>query len=132
MKRRLTVALALAGVFCFFAVAADLPDKWRSWRYSRAIEGTNSDDNLPAELNLPWEMFVHCRPDCADLRIVNSSGAEVPYVLQEKHTQQNPQSHGAGIIENSFVAGHYTQVIGDLGGKPINYDRVRVETSRPD
>jgi hypothetical protein len=132
VKRRLTVALALAGVFCFFAVAADLPDKWRSWRYSRAIEGTNSDDNLPAELNLPWEMFVHCRPDCADLRIVNSSGAEVPYVLQEKHTQQNPQSHGAGIIENSFVAGHYTQVIGDLGGKPINYDRVRVETSRPD
>lgn len=132
MKLRLTAALVLAGVFCLLIVSADLPDKWRSWRYSRAIEGTASNDSQPVELALPWEMFSHCRPDCADLRIVNSSGAEVPYVLEEKHTQQNPQSHAAAIIENSFVAGHYTQVIGDLGDKPINYDRVRVETDRPD
>jgi len=132
MKLRLTAALALAGVFCFFAFSADLPNKWRSWRYSRAIEGTASDDNQPAELGLPWEMFAHCRPDCADLRVVNSIGEEVPYVLEQTHTRQNPESHRARILESSFVAGHYTQLIGDLGEKPPDYDRVRVETSLPD
>jgi hypothetical protein len=132
VKGRLTIALVLVGVFCFLAASADLPDKWRSWRYSRAIAGTLSDNDQPAEVTLPWEMFSHCRPDCADLRLVNSNGEEVPYVLEEKQVQQNPQSHTAGIIENSFVAGQYTQVIGDLGDKPLNYDRVRVETSRPD
>jgi hypothetical protein len=132
MMRRVTTALLLAGVFCFLAISANLPDRWRSWHYSRAIVATASETDQPVELSLPWEMFAHCRPDCADLRIVNSSGQEVPYVLQEKHTQQNAQSHTAGIIENSFVAGQYTQVVADLGGSSLNYDRVRVETSRPD
>ena len=132
MKLRLTAALALAGVFCLLVFSADLPDKWRSWRYSRAIEGTASGDNQPVELVLPWGMFAHCRPDCSDLRVVNSTGDEVPYILKETRTQQNPESHSARILENSFVAGRYTQLIGDLGEKPPNYDGVRVETSRPD
>src|SRR6266699_2213238 len=36
------------------------------------------------------------------------------------------------VIENSFIPGQYTQVIGDLGEAHASYDRVKVETSRPD
>ena len=44
----------------------------------------------------------------------------------------NPEEHAARVVENSFVADRYTQVIGDLGEGHANYDRVKVETSRPD
>jgi len=130
--RRATSALLLASVSCFLAMSADLPDKWRAWRYSRPIEGKPSEPDGAAQLSLPWDIYVHCRAGCDDARIVNSRGDEVPFVIAERHAASNPESRAARIIENSFVADHYTQVIGDLGEGSLNYDRVKVETSRPD
>jgi len=130
--RRATSALLLASVCCLLAMSADLPDKWRTWRYSRPIEGQPSQRDGAAQLSLPWEIYAHCQAGCEDTRIVTSQGDEVPFVIAERHAASNPQSHAAQIIEHSFVADHYTQVIGDLGGGQLNYDRVKVETSRPD
>ena len=130
--RRIISAVLLTSVMSFLALSADLPDQWRSWRYSRAVLGFSAGSIGPAELSLPWEIYSRCQPGCEDLRIVNSQNKEVPYVIEGKQTPKNIESHSARIIENSFVAGHYTQVIGDLGeGQPISYDRVRVETERP-
>lgn len=130
--RRATSALLLASVSCLLAISADLPDKWRAWRYSRAIEGQPSQGDRAAQLSLPWEIYAHCQAGCEDARIVTSHGDEVPFVIAQRHAVSNPESHAAQIIENSFVADHYTQVIGDLGEGRLNYDRVKVETSRPD
>jgi Protein of unknown function (DUF3999) len=132
MMRRMASAILLAGVFCIIAISADLPDKWRRWRYSRAIEGAAAVRDEPAELTLPWEVYVHCRANGDDVRILNSRSEEVPFVLQEKPVQRNAEAHPARIVENSFVAGNYTQVIGDLGEQHLNYERVKVETNRPD
>ena len=125
-------ALFFAGMIGVLALPADLPDKWRSWRYSRAVQILVTEGDAPAEVSLPWEMYPHCQPGCEDVRIVNSNGEEVPYVLQARHAPRNLEEHAARVIENSFVAGQYTQVIGDLGDSHPNYDRVKVETSRPD
>jgi len=130
--RRATSALLLASVSCLLAMSADLPGKWRAWRYSRPIEGQPSQRDGAAQLSLPWEIYAHCQAGCEDTRIVTSQGDEVPFVIVERHVASNPQSHAAQIVENSFVADHYTQVIGDLGEGRLNYDRVKVETSRPD
>jgi hypothetical protein len=130
--RRATSALLLASVSCLLAMSADLPGKWRAWRYSRPIEGQPSQRDGAAQLSLPWEIYAHCQAGCEDTRIVTSQGDEVPFVIAERHVASNTQSHAAQIVENSFVADHYTQVIGDLGEGRLNYDRVKVETSRPD
>jgi Protein of unknown function (DUF3999) len=132
MMRRVISAVLLAGVIGFLAFSAELPDKWRSWRYSRAVQTSQTDTDGPAEMLLPWEMYVHCQSDCEDVRIVNSSGEEVPYVAAGRQAPRNVREHAAHVIENSFVADQYTQVIGDLGESHADYDRVRVETSRPD
>jgi len=132
MIRRIISALLFAGMIGVLALPADLPDKWRWWRYSRAVQITATEGDAPAEVSLPWEMYPHCQPGCEDVRIVNSNGQEVPYVLQARHAPRNLQEHAARVIENSFVAGQYTQVIGDLGDRHPNYDRVKVATSRPD
>jgi len=132
MMRRVASVVLLAVAFCAIAMSADLPEKWRVWHYSRAIEGTIALGDEPAELTLPWDIYAHCRASCDDLRILNSRSEEVPFVLQERPAHRYGEAHPARIVENSFVAGNFTQVIGDLGQQHVNYDRVEVDTNRPD
>lgn len=132
MMRRVASTILLAGAFCAIAISTELPDKWREWRYSRAIQGAATAGDAPAELTVSWDIYAHCRGDCDDLRILNSRGEEVPFVLQAKPVQRIAEARPARIVENSFVVGNFTQVIGDLGEQHGNYDRVKVETNRPD
>ena len=96
------------------------------------MQTSQTDTDGPAKVLLPWEIYAHCRPGCEDVRIVNSSGEGVPYVTEGKRVQRNVEEHAARVIENSFVSGQYTQVVGDLGEGHAGYDRVKVETNRPD
>jgi hypothetical protein len=132
MMRRIISAVLLTSAVSFLAFSAELPDNWRWWRYSRAVQTSQTDADGPAEVLLPWEMYAHCQPGCEDVRIVNSSGEGVPYVAEGRRVPRNVEEHAARVIENSFVAHQYTQLIGDLGESHANYDRVKVETSRPD
>jgi len=130
--RRIISAVLLTSVIGILALAAELPDKWRSWRYSRAVQTSQTDADGPTEVLLPWEMYAHCQPGCEDVRIVNSSGEAVPYVAEGRRVPRNVEEHAAHVVETSFVADRYTQIIGDVGEAHASYDRVRVETSRPD
>ena len=130
--RRIISAVLLTSVIGFLALAAELPDKWRSWRYSRAVQTSQTDADGPAEVLLPWEMYAHCQPGCEDVRIVNSSGEGVPYVAEGRRVPRNVEEHAAHVVETSFVADRYTQIVGDVGEAHASYDRVKVETSRPD
>jgi len=120
-----------------FAGAADLPDHWSSWRYSRPVLQDSTSQNAsptgtPAEIRLPWDLFAHCNAGCADLRVVDAQGQEIPYELRTDRATTRSESHEGRIMENSFASGKYTQIVGDLGRDSPFYDRVRVETDRPD
>jgi hypothetical protein len=132
MRRRPTIILLLICALGSLLLSAELPEKWRSWRYSRFIQTALQNDTSTVQLELPWDMYAHCQPGCEDVRIVNSRGEEVPFVLQERHQQTNSTSLAARLVENSFVPDRYTQVIGDLGADHPAYDRIQVGTSRPD
>jgi Protein of unknown function (DUF3999) len=137
MIRRAALALSLGGIAAALAAPSNLPDHWRSWRYSRLIlqnpaSSENSHVGNPAEFRLPWELFGHCNAGCADLRIADAQGQEVPYELKTDHATAHSESYEARIIENSFVTGKFTQVVGDLGRDAPFYDRVRVETTQAD
>jgi hypothetical protein len=129
--QRILISLLACGVLGLWANCADLPEKWRSWHYSRPVVNQSSGIDSPVEVQLPWAMFDHCKPGCADLRIVDSLGGEVPFEMERYSAEQNVQSQQARIVENSFVTDHYTQIIGDLGEAHAVYDRVKVETDRP-
>jgi hypothetical protein len=132
MIRRLITGFLLCSALSLLAISADLPEQWRSWHYSRALQLPQASGEAPAEVVLPWEIYAHCRPGCEDVRIVNSSGGEVPFVVEARYAARNVESRAARVLENSFVPSEYTQVIGDLGEGFASYDRVRVETSRAD
>jgi hypothetical protein len=128
----------LVSAATLLASAADLPDRWRAWRYSRPIaqdsssapEGTQSPK--PAEILVPWNVFLHCNPGCRDLRIADAQGQEIPYQLKTEHATSRSESHEVQIVESSFATGKYTQVVGDLGSDAPFYDRVRIETPLSD
>lgn len=132
MIRRTIAAVVLACAFAFLTLSEELPAKWRSWRYSRILQAAPADTDNPAEVMLPWEIYARCQPGCEDARVVNSRGEEVPYIRAGRRAARNVEEHAARILENSFVADRYTQVIGDLGDTHGAYDRVKLETSRPD
>jgi uncharacterized protein DUF3999 len=132
MTPRAIASVLLCAIFSLLSVSGDLPEQWRSWHYSRALQQPQAPVETPVELVLPWEIYAHCRPGCEDVRIVNSSGGEVPFVVEARHTARNVESRAARVLENSFVSSEYTQVIGDLSEGFGPYDRVRVETSRAD
>lgn len=132
MVRRAIIACLVARALSLAVLSAELPDKWRAWRYSRPIQGQAAESDGRAELSLPWEIYAHCYANCDDVRIVNSRGEEVPFVIAERHAAPNAESRAARILEKSFVTNRYTQVIGDLGEGRLNYDHVRIETSRQD
>ena len=130
-----SVAACLAGAV--LAGAADLPDRWRAWRYSRPIlqdspSEASTDAGKPGEIRLPWDLFARCNNACADLRIVDGQGQEVPYELKTDRASSHSESHEVHIVENSFAIGKYTQVVGDLGNDAPFYDRVRIETPLTD
>ncbi len=134
---RLTLRLALfASAATLLTSAADLPDRWRAWRYSRPIAQDSSPEGSqsprPAEILVPWSVFPHCNAGCGDLRIADAQGQEVPYQLKTEHATSRSESHEVHIVENSFAVGKFTQVVGDLGGDAPFYDRVRIATPLSD
>jgi hypothetical protein len=132
MIRRGSLALFFAALAVFLATAADLPDRWRSFHYSRPLTSATPQLGGYGELRLPWEIFAHCSENCADLRVIDPGGSEVPYQLITEHAVIHAESRNASIVENSFVPGKYTQVVGDLGQDTFTFDRVRLETVEPD
>ena len=129
--RRIVALFLLATSLCVAAASPDLPEKWRSWRYSRAVTANPATADSPSTIELPWELYAHCRSWCVDVRLLNSQGAEVPYEIMEI-LASGSTGRAARVIENSFVSGQYTQVIGDLGaGREESFDRVRVDTTEP-
>jgi len=126
MIRRVSATLTVAGVFCSLALSGDLPDRWRTWLYSRAVVPYASQTNEQAEIRLPWEVFAHSASACADLRLIDGQGQEVPYEVTTDKAVSHSENYGARLVENSFVAGRYTQVVGDLGQQFPLFDRLRV------
>jgi len=111
---------------------ADLPQRWRSWRYSRAVQAPPSQDSLRSEIALPWDLFARCLPNCADVRLIDDRGQEVPFDLRADRDEFHSETHPTKLVENSFVRGEYTQIIADAGEDPSVYDRVSIDTPRPD
>jgi len=136
MIRRATFTAICALAAAFLVRAGDLPDRWRNWRYTRSVQQNSTISSeaagTPAEIRLPWDIFAHCNTGLSDVRVLDDQGREVPYALRIDRGSAGSESHEAHILENSFAAGKYTQVVGDLGHDVPIYDRVRVETAAPD
>ncbi len=119
MKRRSLSLFLLLTALAAAAFAADLPPAWRSWRYSRSIFGIPTDMRDPVSLRLPWDLFVHSEAHGADFRIVDEAGHEIPFFLvSSQNGEHKMEVRPSQILERSFVAGQFTQVVIRVTDKP--------------
>jgi len=131
MNYRARFSIVVLAALAVAAFAADLPDPWRSWRYSRSIPATAYSGM--AELELPAGILAHSHNHLADLRLIDDRGLEVPYVLYVDRGG-DPVTHSwtAKLHENSFVPGQYTQIVLEVRTNSLFHNTVRLETPEPD
>jgi hypothetical protein len=130
MRRILSLSLVFAALAAA-TFAADLPDAWRSWRYSRPIESARS--GILNYATLDREVFVHSENYLADLRVIDDLGNEQPYEV--RNLLAPPAQNVAlpsTLRENSFVPGQFTQVIVDIGDRAGFHNSLRVQTPESD
>jgi hypothetical protein len=130
--RQPRIALVASVVFlaATSVLASSLPDRWNKWRYSREISA-----NHPGALNfIPVgpDVLSHSTSYLADLRILDETGAEAPYVVRTTVGVAKTESWQATIRENSFVPGQYTQLVLDLGAYPRFHNAVHLDTPETD
>jgi len=131
MQRPVPFLVALA-IVAASASATDLPQMWRTWRYSAPVEAHQTQD-APAEIVLSPNVLSHSENRLADLRLINAQGTEIPYVLYSQHEIALPQNSETGQIrENSFVPGKFTQVIIELPATNVFRDTIKIETPEQD
>ena len=124
-------SLALLCAFAAAALfAANLPEAWRSWRYSRPMTLRSPGD--PARLPLPAEVFAHSEGRLADLRVLDDLGNEVPFLLGGETAGTTFRILPATLRENSFVPGQFTQLVVDTGETVKFHNTVRIETPETD
>jgi hypothetical protein len=118
MRRILFLSLVFAALAAA-TLAADLPDAWRSWRYSRAILGIPADTRDPVVLHLPWDLFVHSDVHGADLRVIDEDGREIPFFLSSNQDGEPKMAvRPSQILERSFVPGQFTQIVIRVTDRP--------------
>lgn len=121
----------LALLLCALALlaAAPLPIAWQHWRYFRQIDLSATDSTRLASLKVPPETYTHAAPFLADLRLIDASGAEVPYVLRGGETgRELVPSYITTTLENSFSPGRYTQIVLQVKNYNGFHSSVRIET----
>jgi hypothetical protein len=120
----------LAALLPRLAAAGELPAAWRHWSHSLPVMDLPAADLV--RVTLPAEVWAAARPTLTDLRVIDESGAEVPYVLHARTSHRATEWHVASLSETGFVRGAYTQVVADLGELRRPHDVVEVDIAESD
>jgi Protein of unknown function (DUF3999) len=126
-RRAAAAAVALGALWVM--AAAPLPNAWRHWLYSRAIELAPTNETRLASVAVPPGVYAHAQTDLADVRLIDNFGTEVPYAPFLRLGASNSVAIPTQILENSFAPGHYTQIVLQTGKKVPFDNAVRIDTT---
>jgi hypothetical protein len=134
MRRGFFVLAAIgAALLVTIAALADtsLPEAWKHWHYSRAIELPTPNSTGATQLVgvvAPPDMYAHAQPRLADLRVIDDQGAQIPYVMFQQLGTSNSASLPITLREDSFTPGSFTQLVLDAGPRAPFHNAVRIQT----
>lgn len=124
-------ALLVLAVFALtpLCVEAQLSAAWRNWQYVRPITMEPPAGPALARVTLPMDIFGPARERLADLRVIDGTGTEVPYVLSARSGSRRREWRNATLSEVGFVPTKFTQAVVDAGGSRAlhNLLEIRVE-----
>lgn len=142
MKRCVLLVLVclVSGVF-----AADLPDSglppvWQSWQYWRALGVPATDAPRPAlsgaeglvKATLPIEVYARAQTELGDLRLIDDTGSDVPYVLEARQGDRTLMWRTTSVVDLGDIPGEGTHVVAEIPVEVERHNSLRINTDEPD
>jgi hypothetical protein len=119
------------------ALAVPIPDvqqppPWQDWKYARPIELPSAQMAGAAKVlvrfALPGDVYGQARSDLADVRVIDATGAQQPYAIDQIAARTTTLRRDATLSEQGFVAGRYSQAVADAGTAGDMHDVLTIET----
>lgn len=115
----------------FGVQAAELPAVWQHWQYFRTVQLPATPAEW-ARIALPADIHGPAQPNLADLRLVDRSGKEIPYLLHAQHAQCQRSWRSVPLSDTGFTPGQYSQAVIDTGSEGAPHNAVEIATERKD
>ncbi len=129
--RRILPALCVSMLVALACASARAEFRAAQWAKAASVTPAVSPvaNRGLVELSLPAPVLDRCRPDHADLRLIDAQGAEVPWVSRrsEGEVKEIPWV-SATLLNRTFIPGRSTTITADFGRK-LAKDAVRVKTA---
>ena len=131
------IALVAASITALAVPIPDVqqPPPWQDWKYARPIElpdiANGSAIGAPPVLvrfALPGTVYGQAQPDLVDLRVIDASGVQQPFAVDQIATRTEVQRHDATLSEQGFAPGRYSQAVADVGVAGDMHDLLTIET----
>lgn len=120
--------LIALGTFATPSGHSTLPDAWKNWRYSRAIELPAADMARLVEVSIANEVYLQSKPSLQDVRIIDGQGNEIPYTTLVLDGAKKTENLPASVHERSFTPGGYTQTVIEIKGNAPFHNSLEIET----
>jgi len=107
--------------------AAPLPVAWQHWQFAAPVLMEDAGGSGLVAVGVPIDVTRRAAPGWTDLRVVDDEGRETPYVLHARPGGSTADWRPATILEPSFVAGQFTQVVVDAGENSRVHNSARLQ-----
>jgi hypothetical protein len=118
-------------LFPFSVQAAEIPATWQHWQYSRALQLSATPSDW-TRFTLPPEIYGPAQGSLADLRLVDRSGKEVPYLLHAQQEQCQRAWRNAPLSDTGFTPGQHSQAVIDTGTDAAAHNALEINTGQKD
>lgn len=107
------------------ALTHALPAQWNRWKYERTIELRGATGTV--SVIVPPSLYGNAQPTLADVRLV-SAGRTVPFTVVTPPPADDVRWAEATVQDIGYVAGRYSQAVGDFGVRESPIDELDIAT----
>lgn len=109
----------------------DKPGAWQHWQYFRPLQSPPGPSAW-LRATLPAEIYGPAQNGLADLRVIDRSGKEVPYLLHAQQEQCQRAWRNAPVSDTGFTPGEYSQAVVDAGSNGAPHNAVQINLDQKD
>lgn len=114
-----------ASLVLLVAPAPTMSNAWVHWQAWRPIETSAVQSGL-VRCELPVEVNGSAQLDLADLRVIDESGRETPFVVDTAPAPPVQAWIAVDLSDVGFVPGKYTQAVADVGGSRTLHNTLKL------
>jgi hypothetical protein len=103
-----------------------LSNAWVHWQAWRTIDVSPTAQQQLVRFQLPVAVYGSAQLDLADLRVIDDTGHEVPFVVDSAWPRPLQLWSYATLSDTGFVPGRYTQVVADAGSDRVLHNTLKL------